>query len=300
LRLLLRQSDQVDPTAAITAIVSDPATYPIFESNDDNAALLYLGSAPNNNPVNENRKTRDDHRVSKTIIDVMWTNNPNMDYRVAVYANIPDGGGWWNGLPNGMTSTDAANYQGNGLKSTSKIGSYFSAPSAPGVLMTYAETQFILAEATERGFYTGGLTDSAYYVAGVTASYYQYADAIDANNKAIAALGIDPAWTIDDFLADYFAKYAAWDPGQALEKIRTEKWLALFGQGLEAKFEWNRTNTPVLVPAIAGQNDGKIPVRSYYPSDEAGRNPTNLEAAIQRQGPDDLNTRVWWDTENNY
>ena len=101
-------------------------------------------------------------------------------------------------------------------------------------------------------------------------------------------------------MADYLARYAAWDPARALEKIRTEKWLALFGQGLEAKFEWNRTNTPELVPAIAGQNDGKIPVRSYYPSDEGGRNPTNLDAAIQRQGPDDLNTRVWWDTADNY
>ncbi len=300
LRLLLRQSDRVDPTTAITGIISDPVNYPVFESNDDNAALVYLGSAPNNNPINENRKTRDDHRVSKTIIDIQWTNNPNMDYRVAVYANLPSAGGWWNGLPNGMTSTDAANYQGNGLTSTSKIGSYFSAATAPGVLMTYAEVQFILAESVERGFLTGYLTADSLYTLGVTASYYQYADAIVESNNAIAALGIDPAWTIDDFVADYLARYAAWDPARALEKIRTEKWLALFGQGLEAKFEWNRTNTPELVPAIAGQNDGKIPVRSYYPSDEGGRNPTNLDAAIQRQGPDDLNTRVWWDTADNY
>ena len=78
--------------------------------------------------------------------------------------------------------------------------------------------------------------------------------------------------------------YGAWDPLKRLEQIRTEKWLALFGQGLEAKFEWNRTNTPVLVPAIAGQNDGKIPVRAYYPSDEYGRNPTNVAAAVAQSG----------------
>ncbi|MBK8884079.1 MAG: SusD/RagB family nutrient-binding outer membrane lipoprotein [Bacteroidales bacterium] len=300
LRLLMRRSDRVDPTADITAIVNDPVTYPIFESNDDNAALQYLGSAPSNHPINENRKQRDDHRVSKTLIDIMWTNNPNMDYRIAVYANLPGAGGWWNGLPNGMTSTDAANYEGNGLTKTSKIGNYFSAAQSPGVLMTYAETQFILAEAVNRGFLTGALTDSAYYVSGITASYYQYADAIVASNKAIAALGIPDEWTIDDMLADYLAKYAAWDLSKPLEQIRTEKWLALFGQGLEAKFEWNRTNTPVLVPAISGQNDGKIPVRAYYPSDEYGRNQTNVNAAVTRQGADDLNTRVWWDTENNY
>lgn len=300
LRLLLRRSDRVDPTGDITAIVADPVAFPVFESNDDNAALQYLGSAPNNNPVNENRKTRDDHRVSQTIIDVMWTNNPNMDYRLPVYALRPSAGGWWVGLPNGMTSTNAANYLGNGITKTSKIGTYFSDPTSPGVLMTYAEVQFILAEAVERGFLTGApKTSEEYYVEGVTGSYYQYADAIVTENNALP-LGIDPAWTIDDFVTDYLSLYGAWDAANPLEKIRTEKWLALFGQGLEAKFEWNRTNTPVLVPAIAGQNDGKIPVRAYYPSDEYGRNPTNVAAAVALQGEDNLNTRVWWDTADNY
>ena len=298
LRLLLRSSDRVDPTADITAMVADPATYPMFESNADNAALAYLGSAPNNNPINENRKTRDDHRVSNTLIDIMWTNNPNMDYRIAVYANKPAAGGDWVGLPNGMTSTDAANYLGNGLTKTSKIGDYFTMATAPGVLMTYAEIQFDLAEAAERGFLTGGLTAEEYYNAGVKASYYQYATDIVANNKAYGYIKAN--WTIDSTLVDYFAKYAAWNPTKGLEQIRTEKWIAMFGQGLEAKSEWNRTNTPVLIPAIAGQNDGKIPVRAWYPSDEGGRNPTNLAAAVTRQGPDNLNTRVWWDVADNY
>ncbi|MDP2336214.1 MAG: SusD/RagB family nutrient-binding outer membrane lipoprotein [Bacteroidota bacterium] len=301
LRLLLRRSDRVNPTAAITAIVKDPAKYPVFTSSADNAALIYLGSAPNNNPINENRKSRDDHRVSKTIIDVMWTNNPNMDYRIAIYANRPSAGGWWEGLPNGMTSTDAANYKGNGLTKTSKIGSYFSAATAPGVLMSYAELQFILAESVQRGFITGSAkTAQDYYTEGVAGSYKQYADAIIKENKAISALGIDPAWTIDDFIADYMANYGAWDQANALKQIATEKWLAMFDQGLQSSFEWRRTGFPVLVPAIAGANGGKIPVRAYYPSDESGRNPTNLAAAITHQGADDLNTRVWWDTKNNY
>ncbi|MCB9012840.1 MAG: SusD/RagB family nutrient-binding outer membrane lipoprotein [Bacteroidales bacterium] len=65
MRLILRMSDR-DATFATTELskmVADPATYPIMEANGDNAQLVYLGSAPNNNPINENRKTRDDHRV---------------------------------------------------------------------------------------------------------------------------------------------------------------------------------------------------------------------------------------------
>ena len=297
LRLLMRRSDRVAPSADINAIVKTPDTYPIFTSNADNAALVYLGSAPNNNPINENRKTRDDHRVSKTIIDIMWTDNPNMDYRIAVYAQIPSAATWWDGLPNGMTSTNAANYKTNGLTKTSKIGTYFAAATAPGMLMSYAEVQFILAEAAQRGFLTGAKTAQEYYTAGVTGSYYQYAAEIVAGNKAIAALGIPAAWTIDNFVSDYLATYGLWNPANALKQIAIEKWLAMFDQGLQAAFEWRRTGFPVLVPAIAGQNGGKIPVRAYYPSDESGRNPTNLKAAIAAQGADDLNTRVWWDTK---
>jgi hypothetical protein len=302
LRLLMRRSDRVVPTTTITAIVKDPVKYPIFESNADNAALEYLGSAPNNNPVNENRKTRDDHRVSQTIIDVMWTNNPMMDYRLPVYANLPSAGGAWLGLPNGMTSTDAANFKGNGLTKTSKLGDYFTAATAPGMLMSYAEVQFILAEAAQRNFITSSpKTAEQYYTEGVKGSYYQYADAIVSTNIAAKAqTGIDVTWTVDDYLDDYLATYGKWDAANALKQIYTEKWLAMFDQGLQAAFEWRRTNVPVLTPAIAGANGGKIPVRAYYPSDESGRNPTNLAAAIARQGADDLNTRVWWDTKNNY
>jgi len=292
LRLLLRRSDRVNPTAAITAIVSDPAKYPVFTSNSDNAALAYLGSAPNNNPINENRKTRDDHRVSKTIIDVMWTNNPNMDYRLPVYALPPSAGGDWVGLPNGLTSTKAANYLGNGITKTSKLGNYFTAATAPGMLMSYAELQFILAEAVQRGFVTGSAkTVQQYYTAGVTGSYYQFADVILAANKGYAKT----TWTIDSLVVDYFKYYGKWNPANALKQIATEKWLAMFDQGLQAQFEWKRTGLPVLVPAVDGQNGGKIPVRAYYPSDESGRNPTNLAAAIARQGKDDLDTKVWWD-----
>ena len=35
--------------------------------------------------------------------------------------------------------------------------------------------------------------------------------------------------------------------------------------------------------------------RLTYPDSEQGVNRENLEAAIARQGPDILDTRVWWD-----
>lgn len=292
LRLLLRMSskDAAFVTAEMTKMVGDPATYPVFESNEDNAQLVYLGSAPNNNPINENRKTRDDHRVSKTVIDMMWVNNPNMDYRVTVYANKPSAGGNWEGMPNGLTSSKALAYLGNGLSKTSKIGNYFTEATCPGVFMSYAELQFILAEGVERGLITGApKTAEEYYVEGIHGSYHQYAEQIIENSAAYFE------GTIDEFADDYIANGGAgWDSENALERIATEKWLAMFEQGLQSWFEWRRTGFPVLVAAEDGANDGKIPVRVPYPTDEYATNPTNVKAAVAIQGTDDLNTRVWW------
>jgi hypothetical protein len=310
LRLLMRRSDRVDPTTDMTAIFGDATTYPILESNDDNIALMYLGSNPNNNPINENRKTRDDHRVSNTIIDYLYTNAPSPDYRVSVYAELTANTTDYVGLPNGMLSADALNYLGNGQAETSKIGSYFSAAGAPGMLMSYAEVLFLKAEAAKRGFIPGGdATAEQAYHDGIRASWDQYnADgSFTARLEAVWRSTFEGWGMTTENIYDYaWEDFVAWGgtydyvPATGLQQIYTQKWIAMFDQGIQAAFEWRRTNVPVLTPAVAGMNGGKIPVRAYYPSDEAGRNPTNLSAAVARQGADDMNTRVWWDIQNNY
>lgn len=311
LRLLMRRSDRVVPTADMTAIFGNAATYPVFASNNDNAALKYLGSNPNNHPINENRKTRDDHRVSNTIIDYLYTDAPSPDYRVSVYAELTANTGDYVGLPNGMLAADALNYLGNGQAETSKIGSYFSAAGAPGMLMSYAELMFIKAEAAKRGFIPGGdeVAEEAYH-AGIKASWDQYnADGTFTAKLTAIWRSTFLSWGMGD--TENIYEYAWQDfkdwggtydyvPSTGLQQIYTQKWIAMFDQGIQAAFEWRRTNVPVLTPAVAGMNGGKIPVRAFYPSDEYGRNPTNVAAAVTRQGADDMNTRVWWDMQNNY
>jgi len=297
LRLLLRMSgkDAGFATTEMTKILADPGTYPIFESNEDNAALQYLGSFPNNHPWNENRKTRDDHRVSKTIIDIQWTNSPYVDWRICLYADL-DGNNTYEGMPNGLTSSQAGNYNGGGIKYTSKVGAFFTAAEAPGMLMSFAELKFILAEAAHKGFISGDA--GVYYLEGIMTSYAQYGDdlisAVDHN------LGLpSPTWDTDSLALDFIANDVwGWDAGNAMELIATQKWVAMYDQGLQSFIEWRRLGIPVLVPAAEGMNDGKIPVRFPYPTDEYARNPSNLAAGVGLLGgPDDLNTRVWWDVD---
>lgn len=309
LRLLLRRSDRVDPTADMTMIFGDPTTYPVFASNADNAALQYLGSAPNNNPINQNRKTRDDHRVSNTLIDYLYTDAPSPDYRVSVYAEL-DGNGDYEGMANGLLSANALLYNGNGLANTSKIGSYFSAATAPGMLMSYAELLFIKAEAAARGFIGGGdAAAETAYQAGIRASWDQFnvngdfADALEVWRGTFYSWGMTPSDDIFEFAWQDFVDWGGtydYNPATGLEQIGTQKWVAMFDQGIQAAFEWRRTGYPTLLPGAENANNDKIPVRSYYPSDEHARNPSNVDAAISNQGPDNLDTRVWWDVADNF
>lgn len=302
LRLLLRMSAKKNVAADMQAIVSNPSSSPIFTSNDDNAALHYLGSAPNNHPINENRKSRDDHRVSKTLVDMMYVDAPSPDYRVSLYADLAVGNNDYAGLPNGLRSSDAANYDGNGLKNTSKIGSFYAEADAPGMLMSYAELQFILAEAAHKNYISGGEEKAEeYYNEGIIASYYQNEEYFTPVLEDIWGSTFESwGWDGNDIMAyalqDFF-DWGGWayDPAHAMEQIGTQKWVAMFDQGLQANFEWRRIGYPVLVAPADADNQGKIPVRVFYPADEYSRNKTNVEAAVARQGKDDMNTRVWWD-----
>ncbi|MEQ8532538.1 MAG: SusD/RagB family nutrient-binding outer membrane lipoprotein, partial [Imperialibacter sp.] len=82
------------------------------------------------------------------------------------------------------------------------------------------------------------------------------------------------------------------------ENIITQKWVALFGQGIEAWTELRRTGFPVLPaadPRALFQNDGVLPTRLVYPSTEYSLNGTNVEAgAALNGGPDDMKTALWW------
>jgi hypothetical protein len=87
-----------------------------------------------------------------------------------------------------------------------------------------------------------------------------------------------------------------------LERIITQKWIAIFPEGQEAWTEFRRTGYPKLFPVVNNNSNGTISTdiqvrRLAYPASEY--NGTNL-AEIQKglqflAGPDNGGTRVWWD-----
>ncbi|MNR60124.1 Susd and RagB outer membrane lipoprotein [compost metagenome] len=67
------------------------------------------------------------------------------------------------------------------------------------------------------------------------------------------------------------------------------------GYATETWSDWRRTGFPTLVPTQYAQNLGKqIPIRQCYTNDEPSLNRTNYNEVISIQGPDELNTKIWW------
>jgi hypothetical protein len=270
LRIALRIADR-EPQKAGSVITELLAVAdPFISSNTENAQLVYLTS-PQQNPVNALFETRDDYRVSKSVVDrLLQLNDPRLPvYASKTQATTPQE---YVGVPNGLSNGDASNL---GFAKTSKPGTYFLAAQAPAVILTYAEVLFNRAEAAARGFSTENAADL--YIQAIKASLKQYNIADDAVNNYVSQTAVQ------------------YDAANFKKSIGEQKWIALFGQGLESFSEWRRLDYPVLPPAVAGVLNGKIPLRFIYPGTEQSLNGTNYKKAVERQGADLLTTKLWFD-----
>ncbi|HEX7119063.1 MAG TPA: SusD/RagB family nutrient-binding outer membrane lipoprotein [Longimicrobiales bacterium] len=271
LRLAMRLADVAPEVAEAEFQAALDAPGGVFTSNDDNAQVCY-GSVTRNPWFAYFEGRANDYRVSKTLVDTLTSLS---DPRLPVYAapiaadTMTDR---YIGMPNGMLD-------GHGVKAgeTSKPGAAFLAEDACLTLMSYAEVLFLQAEAAER-WGIGGAADALYYDA-ITASMEQYGIA----DAAITA-----------YLGQPEVQY---DAGNWKASIGLQKWIALFGQGLEAFAEVRRLDYPQLKPGPGAVLD-ELPGRYPYPFGEETLNKASLQAALANQGmssPNDHEVPVWWD-----
>ncbi|GAB6395467.1 MAG: SusD/RagB family nutrient-binding outer membrane lipoprotein [Bacteroidales bacterium] len=270
LRIALQIADQEPEKAKQTVAGLLPAEN-LIASNAETFQVVYSAS-PYNNPQHAHYVSRDDYRISKTIVDKLKALN---DPRLPVYADLPtdETVAGYAGGANGLTNGDANN---QGFAKLSRAGAYFIRDVAPAVFYNYAEVLFNLAEAAQRGYIGGDAKD--YYEQAIKASFNQF--------------GITDAAAIDAYLAQNDVKYNAanWQ-----KSIGEQKWIALFGQGPDAFTEWRRLDYPQLVAGPASVLNGKIPARLFYPGTEQSLNKKNREEATGRQGEDLLTTKLWFD-----
>lgn len=260
----------------------------VMASNADIAYVQYENSAndggPNVNPLTKSLTSRgiNQVKISKPFMDFLKDKN---DPRVSVLFSTINGD-TDPALQFGQDINVSAGIPTNSKPNINIFGGTGSVVyDAPFFFQTYAEVEFMVAEAAERWGLAGGDVE-AHYNAGVTAAmdYLSlYGHGVDITSSQINAY-----LTANPFV-----------PAQALKMINEQYWVATFGNGLESYSNWKRSGYPVLIPAevAADLTGGKIPRRFVYPSSEKLNNPVNVAAATAQQGGDELLTRMWWDVE---
>jgi Starch-binding associating with outer membrane len=288
LRLLLRVSGKAEvsdmATAKIREIVEGrPADYPIMTSNTESAILRWTGTAPYINPLMTIREQ--DYRlpaVASFFIDnlVRWADpriNTTMGTNGINRWGIAPYQGAFEGVPSGYAPAENPLKKSWFYSNTSAIS--MQKDTLAGMILNYAEVNFILAEAAAKGWISSPA--ETYYNKGVENSITQWL----------------PNWTtpVAQYLIDADMQWVESVPlEEKMEKIHLQKYYALFMTDLQQWFEYRRTGHPVLPKGAGLRNGGVMPARMVYPVYVQSTNPTNYKIAVANQGPDVLSTQVWW------
>lgn len=271
----------------------------VMTSNNDNAFIVHETSG-GRNTVNRNSNIlsgewdaigKGNVYLSQTFVNFMKSNN---DPRLKFIAEIKSSGDTSSakqiGMPNGYDENNQATdikkapgFPGNINNYSTLQKTFLVKLDGPTFFLTYAQTELLLAEAALRGWSVPG--DAAtHYRNGVTAAMEQFAQ-FDKN------AAISPA-EISAYLAAH-----PFNAGNGYEQINTQYWANCFLDWYETWSNWRRSDFPKLKPVIYpnDNNGGKIPRRMLYPTAEASANAANYTKAVERQGPNNFDTRVWWD-----
>jgi hypothetical protein len=154
---------------------------------------------------------------------------------------------------------------------------------APYIHLSYAEVEFLLAEAIHRGYISGNKQE--HFKNGLEAAVNQ--------------------WSLFDVRvpADAATTYSSKNPlrqGTELEQIGAQLWILNFLDPIEAWSNWRRMGQPDIKfynnYPNENQSNGEIPRRIEYPLSEQINNPDEWSKAVDRLGgQDDWLRRIWWD-----
>lgn len=288
LKLAVRLSKSTDPdiiSARNNAITEASAN--AFSSNDDNAAITYLGDGESNAPMYDGFYTarRNDMTPSANFVDLLKGINDTLNNKQNPFLGLVDprlevwvpknSAGIYRGMPYGIVNQNASALRGYVANIYNARPVYLQA-DATVTWMDYAQVCFILSELN--GW------NQEWYEKGVRASM---------------------EWWGAEGVEDYIATL----PAANEETVLTQKYIALFMDGYEAWAEYRRTGYPRSIiqvgewtgPLVNGTavkfeaGNDQIPRRLTYPVQEFSINAANVEAASSAIGGNTFNTKLIWD-----
>lgn len=293
---------KVNPSQA-QQVVQDAFAGGVILTNDDNAVVRHDANYANGVGNTLNATEANNYYLTEPFVDYLKNNNDPRLVSIAVtYVGATSGPGQVLG-PDGNGSNDPSiqvgmplGYDNNTIAQVATdlgLASFYefaqcdrerlTKRTAPGWLVTAAQTNLLLAEATHRQWVSG--VAGEYFTAGIRAHMVQMA----LHDEGAA---IDPA-DIQTYL-DNNPLVA----GTELEQINTQYWVATFLNGSEAFANFRRSGYPALTPNPFPGKDitGDFINRLTYPNSEISVNTENVNDAIARMGGDNLDVKVWWDS----
>lgn len=243
-------------------------------------------------------KSWDDICMGATLDSYM---NGYKDPRLSAYFDETSDG-LYRGIRAGMSSSTPKSSYTTGLFSTPK-----TTATSNVVWMRASESYFLLAEAALRNWVDGD--PKTFYENGVKASFQEYGvsgiddylknsidkpikytDPVTPGHSINARGDITVAWNDSD------------SDEKKLERIITQKYIALFPIGQEAWTEYRRTGYPKVFPVVVNESNGgcvdtELQIRRLpYPVSEYDTNNKALQEGIKLLGGvDNAGVRLWWD-----
>jgi len=258
-------------------VFKDPITSP---ANGDKFAVTFLTDSPNQNPFYTEvvGSGRSDFVLTNILVDPMNAlNDPRRDgfmWTKIQHKNIAGLDSVLNYYGGGQGSSD------NSYTSFTHIDNSLLKPVREIVLMDYTEVEFLLAEATERGYSVGAVSAATHYNNAIKSSI-NYWGGTDAQASA--------------YLAQPEVAYTT-ATGNWHEKIGTQAWYAYYLRGFTAWTSWRRLDYPRLkAPEEHVQDVIGVPVRYIYAVSEQTLNGANYTDASAAIGGDLASTRLFWD-----
>lgn len=271
IKYLMRISDQVNVDTDLQRTIS--GNY--MTANSDNAVFHFTDGQPNNFRM-ANLRSGDFNLyvMSETSEDILKKYN---DPRIGTYfrargidtAGVNPYTGLLNGIDASSTSIKLAEFSLPGTifrESTGRLDANY---------MTAWETNFLLAEAAEKGMIAGNA--QGFYELAIQQAFEYWGVGMPAN-----------------YLTSDSVNYGM-NGRNKIEQIIEQKWIANTINGYESWIEYRRTGFPQLKTLSASLNNDIIPTRMPYPSDEQALNRENYNVAAAATNGNSINAKTWWD-----
>ena len=306
LRLAMRLSF-VDPaTSKREAEAALAAPGGVFANNADNAGVFISGAGNCGWPLFQ-ISGWGEFCMSKTMEDILKKLSTVADPRMTLWFGHTETSTVdepvYAGIPNGLPASELGQYPDRsyvwGAMTMPNWNTEHNKEGNFKVLirqriMNYAEVCLLKAEAALRN-YAGAGNAEQNYLAGIQASFDAERSTVD---KDLYSTEEDEAYKTTGSVAWSSAS----DFEGHLKQIITQKWLAVYPNGVEAWSEFRRTGYPVLNPVkqslepkIKAEN-GEFIKKLRYVDDELRENPNATSSALNQGKGDGLHVRVWWDT----